>query len=182
MTQETKSTRIPAPLYAAAGAGELAYQQLRKLPAVVNEFSEKAAAGGDDLRTKARDRAVATLRVANTVAVNLRGKAAETDLDVDKLRDAAKRNAAAFVASAQAAQERAVTVYGKLVAHGERVLGTGVVQAADTINADIEATEAPAEVTAGPATPEEKPAAEAQAEEKPAKATRPAKRTRPAAQ
>lgn len=173
---ETKSTRIPAPLYAAAGAGDLAYQQLRKLPAVVTELSEKAAAGSVDLREKA----VATLRAANTAATNLRGKAAETDLDVDKLRDAAKRNAAVVVAGAYAAQERAVTVYGKLVAHGERVLGSGVVQAADTINADIEATEAPAEVTAAPAAvpaDAEKPAAEKPA----AKATRPAKRTRPAA-
>jgi heparin binding hemagglutinin HbhA len=31
------------------------------------------------------------------------------------------------------------------------VVGTGVVQAADTVNADMEATEAPAEVTATPA-------------------------------
>lgn len=181
MTEQTEparplSTRIPAPLYAAAGAGDLAYQQLRKLPAVVTELSEKAAAGSVDLREKA----VATLRAANTAATNLRGKAAETDLDVDKLRDAAKRNAAVVVAGAYAAQERAVTVYGKLVAHGERVLGSGVVQAADTINADIEATEAPAEVTAAPAAvpaDAEKPAAEKPA----AKATRPAKRTRPAA-
>ncbi|MEH1125770.1 hypothetical protein [Micromonospora sp. CPCC 206061] len=167
------STRIPAPLYAAAGAGDLAYQQLRKLPTVVNGLSEKAAAGSVDLR----ERAVATLRAANTAATNLRGKAAGTDLDVDKLRDAAKRNAAVVVAGAYAAQERAVTVYDKLVAHGERVLGSGVVQAADTINADIEATEAPAEVTAAPAAAPAEPAAEKPA----AKATRPAKRTRPAA-
>ena len=43
MTEQTK-TRFPAPLYAAAGVGDLAYQQLRKLPAVVTELSERAAA------------------------------------------------------------------------------------------------------------------------------------------
>jgi len=52
MTEQTK-TKIPAPLYAAAGAGDLAYQQLRKLPAVLNELS---------------DRAVASLRTANEQA------------------------------------------------------------------------------------------------------------------
>ena len=50
MTEQTK-TRFPAPLYAAAGAGDLAYQQLRKLPAVVTELSERAAAS---LRTVQR--------------------------------------------------------------------------------------------------------------------------------
>ena len=43
MTEQTK-TKFPAPLYAAAGAGDLAYQQLRKLPAVMTELSERAAA------------------------------------------------------------------------------------------------------------------------------------------
>ena len=37
MTDQKQSTRIPTPLYAAAGAGDLAYEQLRKLPAVQNE-------------------------------------------------------------------------------------------------------------------------------------------------
>jgi heparin binding hemagglutinin HbhA len=168
MTEQTNSTRIPGPLYAAAGAGDLAYQQLRKLPAKVTELSEKAAAGTGDLRAKA----AATLRAANTTAATLRDRASSTDFDADRLREAAKRNAAAVVAGAQAAQERAVEFYGTLVAHGERVVGSGVVRTADTVNADIEATEAPAEVTAGPETPAEEQA------EKPAK---PAKRTRPAA-
>lgn len=170
---QPKTTRIPAPLYAAAGAGELAYRQLRKLPAVVTDLSGKAATTTADLREKA----AATLRTANTTAVTLRSKATATDIDVDRLRDVAMRNAAAVVTNARAAQDRAVAVYGALVARGERVVGTGVVQAADTVNADIEATEPPAEVTATPAT-----VAEAVEEKPAAKATRPAaKATRPAA-
>ncbi|MDT5032366.1 MAG: hypothetical protein QOC94_2537, partial [Actinoplanes sp.] len=35
MTEQQTKTRFPAPLYAAAGVGDLAYQQLRKLPAKV---------------------------------------------------------------------------------------------------------------------------------------------------
>ncbi len=50
---ETPNTKIPAPLYAAAGAGDLAYKQLRKLPAVVGELSVRAIAGGFELREKA---------------------------------------------------------------------------------------------------------------------------------
>ena len=131
MTEQT-NTRIPAPLYAAAGAGDLAYQQLRKLPAVVSELS---------------DRAVASLRTANdtasTTAASLKTTATATDFD--KLRETATTGAVAF---AQAAQERAVAVYTSLVAHGERVVGTGVVEAADVVNADITATEEPKAVEA----------------------------------
>jgi hypothetical protein len=136
MTQQTK-TRFPAPLYAAAGAGDLAYQQLRKLPAVVTELSDRAAAS---LRT-AND-------TASTTATSLKTTATSTDFD--KLRESAAASAAAF---AQAAQERAVAVYTSLVAHGERVVGTGVVEAADVVNADIAATEEPKAVEAAAATP-----------------------------
>ena len=141
MTDQT-DTRFPAPLYAAAGAGDLAYQQLRKLPAVVSELS---------------DRAVASLRTANdtasTTAASLKTTATATDFD--KLRETATTGAVAF---AQAAQERALAVYTSLVAHGERVVGTGVVEAADVVNADITATEEPKAVEAAqavetPATP-----------------------------
>jgi hypothetical protein len=152
MTEQTK-TRFPAPLYAAAGAGDLAYQQLRKLPAVVTELSDRAVAS---LKT--------ANQTANTTASTLRDKAGETDLD--KLRSTAASNAAAF---AQAAQERALAVYTALVAHGERVVGTGVVGAADVVNADLETTEEPKAVEAAVAQA-------AQADE-----PKPRKRARPAA-
>jgi heparin binding hemagglutinin HbhA len=126
MTEQTK-TRFPAPLYAAAGAGELAYQQLRKLPAVVTELSERAATS---LRTANEQ--------ANSKAGQLRERASTTDFD-------ALRGNAASVATtfAQIAQDRAVAVYTALVARGERVVGTGVVDAADVVNADLATTEAP---------------------------------------
>jgi hypothetical protein len=149
MTEQTK-TRFPAPLYAAAGAGDLAYQQLRKLPAVVSELSERAAAS---LRN--------ANETANTTATSLRDRATTTDLD--KLRNTAASNAAAF---AQAAQERAIAVYTALVAHGERVVGTGVVEAAEVVNADMVTTEEPKAVEAAKA----------------ADAPKPRKRARPAAE
>ena len=152
MTEQTK-TRFPAPLYAAAGAGDLAYQQLRKLPAVVTELG---------------DRAVASLKTANdtasTTATTLKSTATATDFD--KLRETATATA---IALAQAAQERAVAVYTSLVAHGERVVGTGVVEAAEVVNADMVTTEEPKAVEAAQA-------AEAAETPKPRKRT-----TRPAA-
>jgi heparin binding hemagglutinin HbhA len=148
MTEQTK-TRFPAPLYAAAGVGDLAYQQLRKLPAVVNGLSERAAAS---LRTANEQ--------AGTKATELRDRAATTDFD-------ALRGNAASVATtfAQIAQDRAVNLYTALVERGERVVGTGVVEAADVVNADLTTTEAPKAVEAAPATPKPrkrvvKPAAE----------------------
>jgi hypothetical protein len=154
---EPKTTNIPAPLYAAAGAGDLAYRQLRKLPALYADLSGKAANNGVELRERAvttstelRERAVEALREANRQATETAARLRTSDFDVERFREAAMRNAAAFVAGAQAAQERAVAVYGQLVARGEKVVGTGIVEAADTVNADIETTEKPA-VTATPA-------------------------------
>jgi hypothetical protein len=152
MTEQTK-TRIPAPLYAAAGAGDLAYQQLRKLPDVVVELSARV--------NELSERAAASLKAANdqagTKAASLRDKATTTDFD--KLRDTAATGAVAF---AQVASERAVAAYTALVARGERVVGTGVVEAADVVNADIETTEEPKVI-------ESAKAAEATAEPKPRK-------------
>ncbi len=91
-TEDTKTRNIPAPLYAAAGAGDLAYQKLREIPAKVAE---------------------------------LRSRTGAPELDVDRLRTVARRNASAFVASAQAAQERAVAIYNDLVARGEQVVRGG---------------------------------------------------------
>ncbi|MEH1027806.1 hypothetical protein V6W11_08660 [Micromonospora profundi] len=177
---EPKTNRIPAPIYAAAGVGELAFEQLRKLPSVVGVLGTRVVAdlGGRAVLTgfELRQKATETLRTANETAETLKGRAqAELDLaklresadlaklrevadldklrevaDLDKLRAAATRNAAVVVASAHAAQERAFAAYGALVARGERVVGVGVLEAAETVNADIEATEGLPATTATP--------------------------------
>ncbi|MEU8299391.1 hypothetical protein AB0C04_19185 [Micromonospora sp. NPDC048909] len=208
MTQP-KTNRIPAPIYAAAGAGELAFQQLRKLPTVVSDLGTRVVAelGGKAVVTgvELREKATATLRTANETADSLRERGVPTDLaklreaadlaklreaaDLDRLRAAATRNAAVVFAGAQVAQERALAAYGALVARGERVVGAGVLEAADTVNADIEATEADPVAKPAPA-----PTAEAEVptpaevaevvQAKPAaakKTTRTVKATKPAA-
>ncbi|MFC7528153.1 hypothetical protein [Actinoplanes sp. GCM10030250] len=131
MTEQT-NTKIPAPLYAAAGAGDLAYEQLRKLPAVLTQLSDRAA---ESLRVYNEQ--------AGTKAAELRDKANTTDFV------ALRENAASVATSfAQIAQDRAIAAYTSLVARGERVVGTGVVEAADVVNADIETTEQPQAVEA----------------------------------
>jgi heparin binding hemagglutinin HbhA len=179
---QPKTNRIPAPVYAAAGASELAYRQLRKLPALANEFSGKAAGNGAELRGQVEKTAVEFREQAIATTAELREKAAAAaaklrsgDVEVERLREIAMRNAAAFVASAQAASERATAVYTELVARGERVVGSGVLSAADTVNADMEATEAPAELTTTPAALD-KPVAKKTV----AKKTTAAKKTTPA--
>lgn len=170
MTNQPK-TRIPSPVYAVAGAGDLAYQRLRKLPDAATELREKAATALPELREKARtgatelrDKAATTLRAANATATTLREKAARREFDMERLRAAAVRNTATLVASAQAAQERAAAVYGRLVAHGERVIGNKATRATATVDpettgakgqsaapAAVEAPDAPAAVAATPA-------------------------------
>jgi heparin binding hemagglutinin HbhA len=109
-TQTANTKRIPNPVYAAAGAGDLAYRQLRKLPAKVAELRGK----------------VTELRPVILEAVRepkLRADVDRLRADVDRLRSAARRNAANLRVGAQSAQQRAAAVYGDLVARGERVVG-----------------------------------------------------------
>jgi hypothetical protein len=105
MNVKTEPRKIPNPLYAAAGAGELAYEQLRRLPERVAELRGRVA----ELRPVAE---AVTERVSER---NLRA-------DIDKLRDSARRNAQVFVSSAQVAQKQASAVYDELVARGERIV------------------------------------------------------------
>jgi len=121
MSMPTETRKIPAPIYAAAGAGDLAYQQLRKLPAKVAELRGRVA----ELRPV----------VTETLAE------APRKVDVDKLRGAAMRNAQAVVVGAQAAQEKAQAVYADLVIRGERVVRSARSETADEIRVVAEVVE-----------------------------------------
>lgn len=122
--------KIPAPLYAAAGAGDLAYQELRKLSERFVASVQSAEAG--DLRTRV-DHTTAELRAR---AHELRSRE-----DLDKVREAARRNAAAMLSSMHAAQERANALYIDLIARGERVVrgaGEGAADAVMKVAATVE--------------------------------------------
>ncbi|MDT5036541.1 MAG: hypothetical protein QOE03_1726 [Micromonosporaceae bacterium] len=107
MSTNTETRKIPNPLYAAAGAGDLAYQELRKLPERVAELRER----------------VSELRPAVT---DVTEKVSERNLrtELDKLRATARRNARVVVTGAQEAQKQAAAVYTELVARGERIVAS----------------------------------------------------------
>lgn len=125
-TANTK--KIPTPLYAAAGVGDLAYQEIRKLPERVSQL---------------RGRAVELRPVVADAMSEDRLKA-----DLDRLRTVARRNASTLIDNAHAAQERAAAVYSDLVARGERVVQSakaeraGEAEPAETPVVEIEAAAA----------------------------------------
>src|SRR5262249_9223138 len=159
MSTKTEPRKIPNPLYAAAGAGELAYEQLRKLPERVAELRGRVA----ELRPVVSE--------AVTERVSERNLRADLDKLRDTARDTARRNAQAFVTGAQAAQKQAIAVYTELVARGERV-----VAGARTEQAKAQLATARAEIRDA-----EKVEAEALIGEHAEDPQKPAKRTRSAA-
>jgi hypothetical protein len=90
-------TDIPAPFYAAAGAGEAAYERLRRLPGVASRTAE---------------------------GLRQRFAAPERDLSAElaRVRESAQRGTAAVLARAVTVQDQAVAGYWRLVARGERVM------------------------------------------------------------
>ncbi|HEV7899495.1 MAG TPA: hypothetical protein VGP31_16810 [Planosporangium sp.] len=167
MNAKTEPRKIPNPLYAAAGAGELAYEQLRRLP-------ERVAG----LRGR-----VAELRPVVTEAVSERVAERNLRADIDKLRDSALRNAQVFVASAQVAQKQAAAVYDELVARGERIVAGARTEQAKAQLATAKAEIKDAEKTEAKVEAEaiiEKHTEDAQAP-LPSVPQKPTKRTRPTA-
>ncbi|HLU32976.1 MAG TPA: hypothetical protein VKZ74_02990 [Natronosporangium sp.] len=101
-TELRARAELPAAVYAAAGAGDLAYQRLRKLP----------------------EATARTLRTAGQTAGALRERLVSRELtaELSQMRVNARRRAEALAARAAKAQERAVAGYRNLVAHGEQVV------------------------------------------------------------
>lgn len=110
-TQSANSRKIPNPIYAAAGAGDYAYQfaseQIRQFPANAEKLRERVVA----------------LRPAVTDAVTKRINEPTRTVDVERLRAIAKRNAETLRVQADQLRTRAETVYTELVARGEKIVG-----------------------------------------------------------
>jgi heparin binding hemagglutinin HbhA len=113
----TQDKKKNSAVYAAAGIGDLAYEQLKKIPAFAEELRVKAGTlreQGPSWRAQATDK-----------AAELAGK-----VDVDKIRTV-------LVNNAQKAAEKAASLYEDLVARGEKVVDTDapatVSKAADSV-------------------------------------------------
>jgi len=101
----TTRNRMTEPLYAAAGAGSLAVDELRKLVA--------------DLRER-----------ANQARSNLAN--GQNRVDLERLRDIARRNAEKIMTRARIAGQRATVVYNDLVQRGEQVVNNARTKTEDT--------------------------------------------------
>jgi heparin binding hemagglutinin HbhA len=122
MTTET-TNKIPAPIYAAAGAGDLAIERLRKLPERVAVLQERIQDELPGRLTVLQDKVTQKVAEFPSLVAELRQRVVDTD--TDKIRDAARRNAGVMRTNAQAAQEKAAAIYAELVTRGEQVVGRG---------------------------------------------------------
>ncbi|MFE1953395.1 MULTISPECIES: hypothetical protein [Streptomyces] len=175
-----KTFSDPTPLYFAAGTAELAFQQAKKVPGLVEQLRAEAPArfeavrGTDpkDVQEKATARAkeaqaVLTAKVGEFVAV--------LDTDLKKLGETAQEYALRGVGFAAEAAVKARETYEKVAEHGEETVKAWRGEAAEEINEIAVAVEPDAE-------PETVPGqAAAPAAEKDAPAARPAAKKAPAA-
>ena len=133
---------LPTAFYAAAGAGDLAYQRLRKLP----DATERALRTAGETATTLRERmAAGEARLPRERIV----------AEAARLRESAQRGAHTFVSGAATAQQKAVTGYQNLVAHGVKVVAAR--------NGEATITVAPAEIDSPAATDVSPEAASAEA-------------------
>jgi hypothetical protein len=124
MTTTETTPKIPAPIYAAAGAGDIAIERLRKLPERITVLQERVNAFQDELPgrfTVIQDKVTQKVAEIPSLVAELRQRVVDTD--TDKLRESARRNANVVRTNAQAAQEKAAAIYADLVTRGEQVVG-----------------------------------------------------------
>lgn len=180
--------KLPGPVYAAAGASDLAAEQLKKLPDRVSGLSKWARSGLAEGRgraelTELRSRFETNFRTWRGKASDLGAGLADRDVraDLHKIRETAQRRAGEFVdatgRNAAVAQVRAARLYGELVARGENLLGARTAPSSAELATKAENRIEPA--TKATADPVSKPVAKPAAKTAPKAA---AKKTAPKAE
>ncbi|MEU2059515.1 hypothetical protein [Streptomyces sp. NPDC013455] len=176
-----KTLSDPTPLYFAAGTADLAIQQAKKVPALVEQLRSEAPARIEAVRNTdpkaVQEKAAARAREAQE---NLQTKVTEIigGLDVRKLGESAQDFALRGVGIAAEYAVKARETYEKVAEHGEQAVKTWRGEAAEEIEELAIVVEGKAE-PAEAATDEPKPAgaaAEPAAEKKPAAKKTPAPR------
>jgi len=141
VTTTTKKTeqKHSSAVYAAAGFGDLAVEQLKKIPALAEQLRAKAG--------QLREQGPSLRATATEKAAELTGK-----VDVERIRTV-------LVTNAQKAAEKATTLYGDLVARGERVVDTDIdTDATPVAVVDAEVVEPAPQAVVDPAPVTPKPA------------------------
>ncbi|EKX65303.1 hypothetical protein Sipo8835_45160 [Streptomyces ipomoeae] len=180
-----KTLSDPTPLYFAAGTADLALQQAKKVPGLVEQLRAEAPARIDAVR-QTDPKAVqekATARVKETQET-IQTKVAEflgtLDTDLKKLGESAQDLALRGVGVAAEYAVKARETYERVAEHGEQTVKTWRGEAAEEIEELAIAVEPKAEPVEVKDEPAAKPAAEdasASAAKKPAAKKAPAKRT-----
>ncbi|MGW1593880.1 hypothetical protein [Streptomyces sp. NPDC002343] len=184
-----KTLSDPTPLYFAAGTADLALQQAKKVPALVEQLRAEAPARIDAVRNTdpkaVQERAAARAKEAQETLQTKVGELIGA-LDVKKLGETAQDLALRGVGVAAEYAVKARETYEKVAEHGEQAVKTWRGEAAEEIEdlaIVVEGKPEPAAVTPEPAPAEPEPAAPkpgpvavgddeprpATAEEKPAK-------------
>ena len=182
-----KSFSDPTPLYFAAGTADLALQQAKKVPGIVEQLRAEAPARIDAVRgidpNEVQEKATARAKVAQE---SLQTKVSEfigtLDTDLKKIGESAQDFALRGVGVAAEYAVKARETYEKVAEHGEQTVRTWRGEAAEEIEelaVAVEPNPEPVEVK------DEKPAAAkaepAAAKAEPAPAKKPAAKKAPAA-
>jgi hypothetical protein len=144
ITDDIKKTLSdPTPLYALAGAGDLAYEKLREVPGKVEALAAD--------RKGTQEKAAARLQEAQARLIEAQGKVAETvttlPTDLKVLQEKAQTFALQQVGRAAEFAVKAKEVYDELAVRGKTVVDKGTGEptaeapAAETEIIDVEVTE-----------------------------------------
>ncbi|MET7513171.1 hypothetical protein ABZS88_06775 [Streptomyces sp. NPDC005480] len=187
-----KTLSNPTPLYFAAGTAELAYQQAKKVPGIVEQLRAEAPARFEAVRnTDPKDVQEKAAGRAKEAQAAIQAKVNEVlgtlDTDLKKIGETAQDLALRGVGVAAEYAVKARETYEKVAEHGEETVRAWRGEAADEILEVAEAVEPEAEPVAGrPAAAKPQPAdASASkpvaAKKAPAKKTTTVKKTTPSA-
>ncbi|MFF1686991.1 MULTISPECIES: hypothetical protein [unclassified Streptomyces] len=187
-----KTLSNPTPLYFAAGTAELAYQQAKKVPGIVEQLRAEAPARFEavrntdpkDVQEKAAGRAKEAQAVIQSKVTEVLGS---LDTDLKKIGETAQDLALRGVGVAAEYAVKARETYEKVAEHGEETVRAWRGEAADEILEVAEAVEPDTEPGAGEPAAAKSGPAEASAKKPvaakkaPVKKTTTAKKTAPSA-
>ncbi|WAU85805.1 hypothetical protein O1Q96_42555 [Streptomyces sp. Qhu-G9] len=181
-----KTLSDPTPLYFAAGTADLAIQQAKKVPGIVEQLRAEAPSRIDAVRgidpNAVQEKASARAKEAQeTIQTRVSGFITNLDTDLKKIGESAQDLALRSVGVAAEYAVKARETYEKVAEHGEQTVKTWRGEAAEEIEelaiavepntAPVEVKdEKPAEVKAAPA-PAKKPVAKPVAKKAPARKT-----------
>jgi molybdopterin converting factor small subunit len=177
-----KTLSNPTPLYFAAGTAELAYQQAKKVPGIVEQLRAEAPARFEAVRnTDPKDVQEKAAGRAKEAQAAIQAKVNEVlgtlDTDLKKIGETAQDLALRGVGVAAEYAVKARETYEKVAEHGEETVRAWRGDAADEILEVAEAVEPEAEPVAGQSAAAKPQPADASASKPVAAKKAPAKKT-----